>query len=446
MANKDLEAPAEYEDGEEYIDEEYEETEEYSESTTSPWVRWAIIGGVALVVFCLGMAVVAYLARDAWLTPVVAMFATETPTPTVTPLPTATFTPPPPTPTATLEPTATQLPSPTPMLLPPAEVMSIVEGPPTLNEQFDDNTRNWTGLSQGAEYTIQQGTMVFKSGQAGQPSIVYCVTDCGPYADRYFYQAEMVDEHGSEAGYGLTFGLDPQRNVYYVFAVRPSKTEYGLFKVQSGQIYPLIDWTGSSAILPAPQPNSLGARFLKNKIDLYINSTWVGEKEDKNNTFTSGRVGIFVEKDGVRLLANQAKVFMLMDVTPEPPGTRPTQAAPVQPPVQPPAGATGQPPAAMPATPIPQATARFTPTPTALGACPNNIPAGQWILVITRVTTPGNRQANATVKINGVTYKLTDVNTVFYLYQNTHYDVEIGNKSFEFYESTCKIIYKKYQK
>jgi hypothetical protein len=446
MAKNDpLEDPVEYDD-EEYVDEEYDADEEYEESDGGGWRKWIILAAIGIFVVCLGLALVVWAARDAILTPVAAMFASQTPTATVTKNPTATFTVTP-SPSETLAPTASETPKPTPMLLPPPEVMGIVDGPPVLNEQFDDNSHNWTGQGPSADYTIQQGMMVFKSSQPGQPAFVYCVTDCGPFADRYYYQAEMVDQRGADAAYGITFALDPQRNIFYLFAVKANTGQYALFKQVNNELVPVIDWTASPAVLPAPAPNVLGARFLTNKIDLFVNNTWVGEKEEKNNPYTSGRIGLYVQQDGVRLLTNSIKVFNLMDVTPEPPGTHPTAAQPVQPPAQatfvppPETLQPGQPTAAQPAnTPIPQPTLRFSPTPTQYGACPNNIPAGKWALVITK---GGNANRQAEITINGVTSKIKDLTTVFYLDQGVNYNVKLGNKSFEFYFDNCQIVYKK---
>jgi hypothetical protein len=326
--------------------------------------------------------------------------------------------------------------------------MGVVVGAPTLNEQFDDNAHSWTGLTEGAEYTIQEGMMVFKSGKPGAPGVIYCVTVCGPYDERFFYQAEMTDERASEGGYGLTFGLDPQRNVYYVFAVRPAQGQYGLFKVQGTQIFPLQEWANSGAIQPAPQSNALGVRFVSGKIDMYINGTWVGEKMDKNNPYKSGRVGLFVDQDGVRLLANQAKVFNLFEITPEPLGQHAT-AAPVE--AAPPVVGTpepGAPPpvATLPAAPAPTQpapTAGFTPTPTAYGSCGPNIPPGKWALVITKQGNPNQFNKVMEVRINGVVYKATQMITAFYLDFKTNYTVQIGEKTFQYYYETCKIVYKK---
>jgi hypothetical protein len=455
MAKKTPEAPLDYED--EGYEEEIEE-EEYEEEAGTSWKTWAIIGAVGVIVVCLALGIVGYMARDSVLAPVAAMFATETATPSVTPLPTATFTMTPTSlPSDTPEPpTNTPEPSPTPLLLPPPEVMAIVDGAPTLNEQFDDNAHSWTGLTQGAEYTIQEGNMVFKSGQPGAPGVIYCVTDCGPYEERYFYQGQMVDERGSEGGYGLVFGLDQQRSTYYVFAVRPTKGTFGLFKVSGQQIFPLQDWTQSSAIQAAPQVNVLGVRYLSGKIDMFVNGTWVSEKMDKNNPYKSGRVGLFVDQDGVRLLANQVKVFNLIEVTPEPLGQHPT-SAPVEmgqvpqataagggtpPPAQP--GQAAQPTApAAPTATRPAPTAGFTPTPTAYGSCGPNIPPGKWALVLTKQGNPNQYSKPLEVKINGVTYKATQMITAFYLDIKVNYVVQIGNKTFEFYYDTCKIVYKK---
>jgi hypothetical protein len=356
--------------------------------------------------------------------------ATETPVATATLPPTATLTQAPPTDLPTTAPTLP--PSPTAMRLPAIEIMSMVSGPPVMDEPFADNTRTWAVLSEGSEFTLQEGSLMLRSNQTGQPAGVFCSGTCGPYKDFYYYEAEVVDERASGFGYGLIFALNGQKNAYYAFKVRPANNEYGLFKFQNGALTPLIDWTASPAVLPAPQVNVLGVAFVEKKIDLYLNGSRINSYTDQT-PYNEGQIGFVVDQDGVRLMANRAVVYELIPRTPEAPGagTTPIAGATTAP------GAT-QGAAVPPAVNTPVA---FTATPTRAGNCPAYVPDGQWLLVVMASTTAQTNARFLSVEINGVSYTLKELNTAFYLNLNQNYTVRSGNRSQEFFQSTCKVVY-----
>jgi hypothetical protein len=392
---------------EEYLEDEEEEYEE------GAFRRWGLLIGIGIGVVCLGLIVVLWFGRDVFLTPVARLMASETPTSTNTlPPPTATFTAEPsetPTIAATLEP------SPTLMRLPAMEIMALVSGPPVVSDPFDNNDLAWTGLGDNSEFTIQEGMMVVRSNQQGKPAMVYCSGNCGPFKDFYYFEAEMYDERASDFGFGLIFALNGQKNAYYAYKIRPATGEYGLFKFQNGNLLPLIDWTASPAVLPAPQPNVLGVSFLEKNIDLYLNGTRINNYNDRN-PYNEGQVGFIADQDGVRLMINKATVYELIPRTPEAPQQFPTAA-----------GAT---PIVATSTPL-----RYTLTPTAPGSCPRTVPSGSWALVVTAV---GN---NVKIEINGVVYELKELNTVFYLNLNTNYVVKTSNRTYEYFLTACKVIY-----
>jgi hypothetical protein len=337
------------------------------------------------------------------------------------------------------------------MRLPAMEIMALVSGPPVMDDPFDDNSRTWTGIGENSEFTLQEGNLILRSTAAGQPGMVYCSGTCGPYKDFYYYEAEVVDERASEFGYGLVFGLNEAKNAYYTFKVRPNTSEYGLFKFQNGALIPLIDWTASTAVLPAPQPNLLGASLLEKKIDLYLNGTRINSYSD-NSPLSEGQIGFTVDQDGVRLMANRAVVYELIPRTPQPtvPGqptpaattaplaTAPLATAPGQ--VAPPtAGAVPTlpppPPTAIPATNTP---AGPTATPTQPGSCPAYVPEGQWVLVVTKAD---QLARNVKITINGTVYELKELNTAFYLNLNQRYVVDAGNRTYDYQQAVCKLVY-----
>ena len=130
--------------------------------------------------------------------------------------------------------------------------------------------------------------------------MAYCAGDCGPFKDSYYYEAELVDERASEFGYGLIFAINDQRNAYYAYKVRPGTGDYGLFKLVNGSWTPLIDWTKTTALLPPPQTNILGASLQEKNISLFLNGARLNSFLDEN-PYNEGRIGFMVDQDGVRL-------------------------------------------------------------------------------------------------------------------------------------------------
>jgi len=399
--------------------EDYDEILEEEDDGNS-FRRWGIVAGIGVVVVCVGLLLVLWFGRQVFMAPLAQWLASATPTPTNTLPPTATFTQ---LPTVT----ETMLPTDTPTTLPPnqpaPEVMAQAIVPPALQEEFVDNSRAWTGLGANSEFLIQEGSLILRSNQPGQSAVAYCAGDCGPYKDSFYYEAALVDERASEYGYGIIFSINDAKNGYYAYKVRPSTGDYGLFKLVSGNWTPLIDWTKASGLLPSSQANLLGASLQDKNITLFLNGTQLNSVVDET-PYSEGRIGFTVDQDGVRLISRDVLVYNLIQTTPVPPGQALT---PVAPPGQP---------TFTPGLPTPSG--RFTPTPTKPGSCPRDTPDDSWILVITNVG-----QSKKDITINGVKYKVEDLVSFFYLNLNTDYTIEIGNKTYEYYVTECKIVYLK---
>jgi hypothetical protein len=405
-------------DNEAYQEDQDNYEEDYDEEYEGDSFRkWGIVAAIGAVVVCIGLVVVLWFGREVFMAPFANMIASATPTATNTLPPTATFTQ---IPTAT----ETQLPTDTPPAAPPRqpapEIMALAIPPPALEENFADNSRAWTAMGENSEFLIQENRLILRSNQPGQQGAVYCAGDCGPFKDSYYYEAELLDEQGSQFGYGLLFAINEQRNAYYAYKVRPGTGEYGLFKLVNGSWTALIDWTKTPALLPAPQTNILGASLQEKNINLYLNGALLAGYKDEN-PYNEGRLGFMVDQDGVRLFAGNVLVYQLSQATPVPPGQL-TPGAPA-----------GQP-TFTPGFPTPAT--KFTPTPTKSGSCPTGTPEDTWILVVTNVNL-----AKTEISINGVRTKIQDLNTAFYLSLNTDYTIVAGNKTYEYNFSECKIVY-----
>jgi len=288
-------------------------TEEYQE-VSDPFRKWGLVILGGIVVVCLLSLLVVFLARRQLATTIIRALASDTPvsTPTLTATATDILLP---TETATTPPLLVDTAIPTLSGSPPMEVMTQINGPPLLDEQFLDNSRSWTGLDQNTEFLIQESTLELRSTDAELPAVLYCSGQCGPYVDNYYLQAEIVEDRASEYSSGLVFGLDPLVNTYFNFSIRPGSSGFTLRKFSNGIWETLVDWTPSQIIRPFPQPNILSVSFQKDVIQLYINGTRVGNYT-QNDLKGAGRIGIYVERDGVRLISNQVMVYQLVPFTP----------------------------------------------------------------------------------------------------------------------------------
>lgn len=408
--------------------EEYYEDEEEEEYEPGSFRRWGIIIGIGIGVVCLGLIAVMWIGRKTLLAPLARLNATDTPLASNTPEIAATDTLVPPTPTLSVPDTETPAPSPTPLKLPALEIMSMISGPPVLSDKFDDNSKNWAGWGDSTDFTVQEGNLVLRTTQADKPALVYCSGECGPYKDNYYYEAEMVDERASNSGFGVIFGLNGQKSAYYVYKVRPATNEYGLFKFQNGVLNPLVDWTASPAVLPAPQANTLGVSFIKDTISMFLNGARVNTYQDRSPT-GEGQIGLIVDQDGARLMASEATVYELL----------PRNFTPGA--VQPPPGATAPPGAAQPVFTQPSVPTASGPTitPTRAGSCPAYVPEGQFLLVVTATQSPQGRKTR--IEINNQTYELKDLNTPFYLPMNQKVVVRTTGQTYEYFISECKVVY-----
>jgi hypothetical protein len=376
--------------------------------------KWALIAGIVVVFLCLAVLLTLFLARTKLLSVAVSVLASETPTPSATLPPTDTL-PPQPTETATLEMTPTETPSPTAIPMPPMEIMALAQGSPALDEQFADNSRNWVGVSQTSEVTIQQAQLQLRSAESKKAGVAYCQGDCGPYQDYYYVQSDMVEDRPSTIGLGLVFGMNQAKSAFYSFRIRPSSADFSLAKVSNGEWNPLIDWTPSPAIKFYPFVNTIGVSYRDGNIDLFVNGQKLATFSDKQ-ALKSGRIGFSVDTDGVRLLASKVLVYNLNPVTPQP---AITQASPLQSPVY--------------QSPTPGA--KYTPTATLIGSCPRSVPSGMFVLTVFKSgPKPGK------FEINGSSVKVNQGVNVFYLPLKKMHVVKIGDKSYELYYEVCKIV------
>jgi hypothetical protein len=376
--------------------------------------KWALIAGVVVVFLCLVVLLTLFLARTKLLSVAVNVLASATSSPSAT-LPSTNTLPPIPTETATLVTTATATPLPTALPMPPMEIMALVQGSSALDEQFADNSKNWVGVNQSSEVTIQQGQLQLRSTESKKAGVVYCQGACGPYQDYYYFQSDMVEDRPSTIGLGMVFGMNQARSAFYSFRIRPSSADFSLAKVTNSEWNPLIDWTPSPAIKFYPFVNTVAASYRDGIIDLYVNGQKLASYTDKQ-PLKSGRIGFSVDTDGVRLLASKVVVYTLSPVTPQP---AITQASPLQSPVY--------------QSPTPGA--KYTPTATQIGSCPADVPKDMFVLTVMKSgPKPGK------FEINGSSVKVSQGVNVYYLPLKKAQVIRIGDKVYNLYYDVCKIV------
>jgi hypothetical protein len=397
-------------------------TEEYKD-IPDPFRKWGLIILGGIVILCLLALVAVFVARKQLAATLIHALASETLTSTATLPETATIALSP-TETATLEPLPADTLQSTPNRAPAMEIMTQIQGPPLLDEKFLDNSKSWAGFGQNSEFLIQENEVQLHSTDAEKPGILYCSGQCGPYDENFYYQVELVEDRASTFGIGLVIALDPQNSTLLNFVIRPSSTAYSLTRLKDGIWENLVDWTPSQTILPFPQPNILGVSFQNKTVQLYINGTRVGNYTQKDLS-VYGRIGMFVERDGVRLIARQALVYQLTPFSEAAATAAATDAA------------TSSTSLTLPSA-SPTLLVKYTATPTVAGTCPRTVPSGTWVLMVTK-----SGQGKGSIEINGSENKVTQGVNVFYLQLETYYTVKVGGKTYEFRVSPCKVVYLK---
>jgi len=329
---------------------------------------------------------------------------TLTPTPTITPMPTDTPTP---AATDTPPPTATEKPA---LPTQPANIAAPVGGTPILIEYFNDNSREWKGLYPSSEVIIQDNRIYLKGTVAEKPAVAYCAGVCGPYQLSYYYQAELIEEQPTaNLGIGLVFGLDPEKDTYYAYKIRPSTSEYSLLKLVKGSWTTLITWTAVTNIFSSPQTNIIGVDFQNGTMDLYINGEKIATFID-NDPYNAGRIGFIADKEGVGLIGGNVLVIA-QGVAPLPGITATITSLP---------------------------TRAISPTATELGACPAGVPKNQWVFVVFKQD-PGK----GTILINGDKHIISQGNNAFYLKTKTNYTMKYGGENAYYNVKKCEIVFVK---
>ncbi len=207
--------------------------------------------------------------------------ATQTPATaraTATPAPTATATP---------APTATRTPRPRPTL---AGLPAPVEWPVALNDDFNDNARNWiTNVITDDWGTFTRAitdNVYLWDVRADVPTSRWSMPDMDSFDDAYVAVDARRVSGPEKSDYGIV--LRHNNGNYYLFSVRDDG--YFRFVLWYGfEWVPKIDWTETLVIRPG-EVNRLGVVMEDKRFTFYINDVQVADIEDEQ--LAQGEAGL----------------------------------------------------------------------------------------------------------------------------------------------------------
>ncbi|MBX3013292.1 MAG: hypothetical protein KF832_17365 [Caldilineaceae bacterium] len=219
--------------------------------------------------------------------------------------------------------TTVDAPTPTPTATPLAEVIldeaalaeqvaEIREGEPDYYDEFRRASDSWNGLSDdNVTYSYQNRALVMEITTGGWIgwNINQELRTMNP-AD-FLVEVDTAYRAGPTDGeYGLVFRYVDGDNLY--LAALQADT-YGLWRLDAGDWYTLVDWTASSAIDPTEGAvNRLGVLAEGTQITLLINDTPVAQVEDDG--IVAGAIGLAtgaLGEGGVEVAFDNLELWLL---------------------------------------------------------------------------------------------------------------------------------------
>jgi hypothetical protein len=202
---------------------------------------------------------------------------------------------------ATTEPTSDAVSNPTAQATAVPAVAGAQTSAPIFDERFTANDAGWPSNPVGSAL-MTSGTYRISTRQAGQFAAVGAPVASVP--DDVVISATFRKLAGpAGGGYGIIV-RDQETSLrdgtsqdghYYVLEAG-DKGEVGIWRRDADHWVDLLPWQHSDAVKTGTATNELTVRAVGNTLSLIVNGTQVAARTD--NTFTSGRAGLFVGGDG----------------------------------------------------------------------------------------------------------------------------------------------------
>jgi Domain of unknown function (DUF4388) len=202
---------------------------------------------------------------------------------------------------ATTQPTADATSSPTFQATALPSVAGAQTSAPIFDERFTANDAGWPSNASGAAL-MTNGTYRISTRQAGQFAAVGAPVANVP--DDVVISASFRKLAGPPGGgYGIIV-RDQETSLrdgtsqdghYYVLEAG-DKGEVGIWRRDADHWVDLLPWQHSDAVKTGTETNELSVRAVGSSLSLIVNGTQVATRTD--NSFTSGRAGLFVGGDG----------------------------------------------------------------------------------------------------------------------------------------------------
>jgi hypothetical protein len=183
----------------------------------------------------------------------------------------------------------------------PAAADAVQGLAPLFDERFASNDAGWPSNPVGATL-ITNGTYRITTRQAGQFAAVGAPVANVP-ADVVVNASFRKLAGPAGGGYGIIVRDQDQTlrdgtsqdGHYYVLEVG-DKGEVGIWRRDADHWVDLLPWQHADAVNTGAASNDLSVRAVGNTLSLSVNGSQVATRND--NTFSSGRAGLFVGGDG----------------------------------------------------------------------------------------------------------------------------------------------------
>lgn len=196
-------------------------------------------------------------------------------------------------PTQTLTPT----PIPTPHILAHVPANNLL----LFKDDFTTNHNEWSTYYSLEKVEVKTGKLNLESFDS-RLGIAHCYCKSPgdqPFADTYYFQADVTTEYLTFNNYGLVFSL-AENGDFYEFSINPPKKKYYLQKLVGSNWVDLF--AGASKVInDYPDANTLSVYFDHGTIELFINGEKVTTYVDKK-PINKGELGFITDTGDFKLI------------------------------------------------------------------------------------------------------------------------------------------------
>ena len=173
-------------------------------------------------------------------------------------------------------------------------LQSALTWPVVFSDTFNTDSGAWPGGEASdplanITWTIAGGRYTWEA-QAADSFVWWASLETASLRDIYLAATVKQPSGPQDGEAGLIFGLDSEKNDYYLFEIN-NRGESALYLHTQGEWLALGGWRASPAIR-AGGPNRLAVIAQEDRIQMFVNNEWVREQGDTR--LERGKVGLLV--------------------------------------------------------------------------------------------------------------------------------------------------------